>query len=339
MYQQLRDVALGHDYRAEEGSDQPQIGAAHEAAMQSDPAADRRPGAQGQGEEGECRQPVDPAEVTGGELLDEERAQHRPVHGHDPHPADEAMGAIAARSSQQLPATQGQCEGGAEGVDSDESAHNTVIVPSVGMDKPDLVTATDDVTRRLVDEAGRLLVEHGIDGLSLRKLAAAAGTSTMSVYTRFGSKQQLLAAMHREGFDRLGAALADAARSGAGPLQVLGEIGRAYRRAALTSPTLYGLMFGPPTPGLDPSPEDATAAEATYRPLVDAVRRCIDAHVLAGDPERIALHLWGVVHGMVSLELAGRLHPGTSTRDQAYEEALVLAAHPFMTMPAGDIGA
>ncbi len=246
------------------------------------------------------------------------------------------MGAVAACPPQQLAATQGEGQAGAEGVASDEGGHNTVIVPSVDPDKPDLATATDDVTRRLVDQAGRLLIEHGIDGLSLRKLAVAAGTSTMSVYTRFGSKQQLLAAMYREGFDRLGAALADAAQSSVEPLQVLGEIGRAYRRAALSSPTLYGLMFGPPTPGFDPSPEDATAAQATYRPLVDAVHRCIDARALAGDPERIALHLWAVVHGMVSLELAGRLHPGASTTVQAYDQALVFAAHPFMTMPAGE---
>ena len=194
-------------------------------------------------------------------------------------------------------------------------------------------SAPDDLTRRLVDEAGHLLLEHGIDGLSLRKLAAAVGTSTMSVYTRFGGKQQLLAAMYREGFGRLSAALTDAAELTAEPLQVLAEIGRAYRQAALSSPTLYGLMFGPPTPGFDPSPEDAAAARATYRPLVDAVRRCIDEHALAGDPDQIALHLWAVVHGMVSLELAGRLPIDASVTEQAFDQALVLAAAPFLTPP------
>ncbi len=194
-------------------------------------------------------------------------------------------------------------------------------------------SASDDLTHRLVDQAGRLLVEHGIDGLSLRKLAAAAGTSTMGVYTRFGGKRQLLAAMYREGFDRLGAALTDAAHSSADPLQVLAEIGRAYRRAALASRDLYGLMFGTPTPGFDPSPDDDAAARSTYRPLVEAVSRCIDADVLAGDPEQIALHLWAVVHGMVSLELARRLPVDPSTVEQVYDRALLLAAGPFLTAP------
>ncbi len=198
----------------------------------------------------------------------------------------------------------------------------------------DSQAAPDDLTRRLVDEAGRLLLEHGVDGLSLRKLATAAGTSTMSVYTRFGGKQQLLAAMYRQGFDRLGATLNDAARTSGDPLHVLAEIGHAYRRAALASPTLYSLMFGPPLPGFEPSPENAAAARATYRPLVDAVRRCVDAQLLTGDPEQIALHLWAVVHGMVSLELAGQLPLDPSTTQQAYDRALVLAAGPFLTAPS-----
>jgi AcrR family transcriptional regulator len=61
----------------------------------------------------------------------------------------------------------------------------------------------DELTRQLIDEGARLLAEQGPAGLSLRKLAAAVGTSTMTVYTRFGGKEGLLAAMYREGFGAL----------------------------------------------------------------------------------------------------------------------------------------
>src|SRR5215218_9979060 len=190
----------------------------------------------------------------------------------------------------------------------------------------------DALTRRLVDEAGRLLVERGPAGLSLRKVAEAAGTSTMTVYTRFGSKQGLLTAMHREGFRRLGTALSEASEE-TDPAAALLEVGRAYRRSALAGRTLYGLMFGPPVEGLEPSAEDEAAAASTYQPLVAAVRRCCDAGVLTGDPERIARHLWTVTHGAVSLELAGRLPTLGQDPEQAYEEALVAAAAPFLMSP------
>ena len=192
----------------------------------------------------------------------------------------------------------------------------------------------DALTRRLVDEAGRLLVERGPAGLSLRKLAEAAGTSTMTVYTRFGSKQGLLTAMHREGFRRLGSALA-AALEAEDPVQALAAAGRAYREAALAAPTLYGLMFGPPVAGFVPTPEDEAAAAATYEPLVEAVRRCCAAGVLTGEPERVARHLWTVSHGAVSLELAGRLPGLGQDPAEVYEEALVAAAAPFFVPAPG----
>ena len=95
--------------------------------------------------------------------------------------------------------------------------------------------------------------------------------------------------------------------------------------------TLYGLMFGPPVEGLVPSPEDEAAAAATYLPLLDAVRRCCDAGVLTGDPDRVARHLWTVAHGAVGLELAGRLPALGQDAEEAYDEALVTAATPFLT--------
>ena len=186
----------------------------------------------------------------------------------------------------------------------------------------------DDVTERMIDEAGRILVEEGLAGLSLRKLAVAAGTSTMSVYTRFGSKPHLLAAMRREGFRRLGVAMS-AARALPDPLERMTAVGLAYRQAALASPSLYGLMFGPQPSDLEVTPADQAAADATYQILVDGVRENVAAGWLAGDPERIALHLWSVAHGMVSLELAGTLGVSTDEYEELYASSLGYAAQPF----------
>jgi AcrR family transcriptional regulator len=183
----------------------------------------------------------------------------------------------------------------------------------------------DELTRRLIDEAARLLAEQGPAGLSLRKLAAAVGTSTMTVYTRFGDKQGLLEAMYREGFRRLGERMRTATTQAADSL----SLGRAYRLAALESPHLYGLMFGPPPPDLQPSADAEEAAEATYTPVVDAVRAAVERGALVGDPEEIALYMWAVVHGMISLELSGRLGGTPEDAARRYEEAMRLAARTF----------
>jgi AcrR family transcriptional regulator len=191
--------------------------------------------------------------------------------------------------------------------------------------------ASEDLATRLVDEAGRVLSDEGAAALSLRRLAAATGTSTMSVYTLFGDKSGLLTAMYRAGFERLGAAMAQAVASAPDPLTALAELGFAYRRTALANPHLYDLMFGRPVAAFEPQEADRDIAQAAYRPLVDAVQRCMDAGAMvAGGAERVASYLWSVTHGMVSLELAGQLAEDPRDRDTAYTEALVFSSIPFL---------
>ncbi|MBL7253237.1 TetR-like C-terminal domain-containing protein [Paractinoplanes lichenicola] len=146
----------------------------------------------------------------------------------------------------------------------------------------------------------------------------------MPVYTLFGDKRGLLNAMHEEGFRRLDAKLA-AVRPTDDPLADLIALGLAYREAALASPHLYGLMFGR-TPAEDQPRE---AADATYGRLTEAVTRCRTAGVFRDEPgaERVALHLWSVVHGMVSLELNEHIPPAG-----LFPEALRFAVDPFLAV-------
>ncbi|MBV9292083.1 MAG: TetR/AcrR family transcriptional regulator [Frankiales bacterium] len=194
----------------------------------------------------------------------------------------------------------------------------------------------DALASRLIDEAGRILSSEGAGALTLRRLAAASGTSTMAVYTLFGDKTGLLAAMYREGFYRLGQASAQAAAHTDDPLDALASLGLAYRATALANPHLYDLMFGRPIPTFAPDEETQAVAEAAYRPLVDAVQRCLDDDALVtahgiDDAERIAFHLWATSHGMVSLELAGHLDLGdAAARERGYVEAMVLSSLPFL---------
>jgi AcrR family transcriptional regulator len=190
---------------------------------------------------------------------------------------------------------------------------------------------TADLATKLVDEAGRILSAEGAAALSLRRVAAATGTTTMAVYTLFGDKQGLLAAMYREGFARLGAASRRAAAKHDDPLTALAELGVTYRKTALASPHLYDLMFGRPVASFRPDDEAQAVADASYAPLVDAVQRCLDSGALVGgDAERIAFYLWGVSHGFVSLELAGLLPGNAKARAAAYNDALVLSSMPFL---------
>jgi len=107
---------------------------------------------------------------------------------------------------------------------------------------------------KLLDRAGELIAADGPKALSLRKLAADAGTSTTAVYSLFGSKPDLVNALYTEGFRRFGARMAGTALTG-DPVEDLVALGSAYRASALADPNLYGIMFTRSVPGFEPSPD------------------------------------------------------------------------------------
>lgn len=72
------------------------------------------------------------------------------------------------------------------------------------------VAADDDVDRRILDAAGRLLVDVGLDDLEVDDVAERAGVGRSTVYRRFDGRNALLAATVAHEARRLLAALGDA---------------------------------------------------------------------------------------------------------------------------------
>jgi AcrR family transcriptional regulator len=160
---------------------------------------------------------------------------------------------------------------------------------------------------RLLDRAAQLLSEEGPDALSLRRLAGDAGTSTTAVYSLFGGKPGLLQAIYDEAFRRIDQHIGAVVPS-EDPAEDLLRLGHAYRRSAIADPHMYTVMFGRRIPGFEPDPHSSEQAWRTFAPLVDAVRRAIDAGLLAeDDPVTVATACWATAHGVVWLEISGLL--------------------------------
>lgn len=71
-------------------------------------------------------------------------------------------------------------------------------------------TEADDVDRRILDAAGRLLVDVGLEDLEVDQVAELAGVGRSTIYRRFDGRNALLAATVAHEARRLLAALADA---------------------------------------------------------------------------------------------------------------------------------
>jgi AcrR family transcriptional regulator len=155
----------------------------------------------------------------------------------------------------------------------------------------------------LVETAARLVAMEGRAGLTLRRLAKEVGTSTMAIYTHFGGMDELRREVRKEGFARLRVEL-EKVETTRDPVADVSMLGVAYYRSAVAAPNLYRSMFldGP----IDD--EDLATGLDTFMYLVKGVTRCVDAGRIPdaepGDPAELAVELWAINHGLVSLHLA-----------------------------------
>jgi AcrR family transcriptional regulator len=155
----------------------------------------------------------------------------------------------------------------------------------------------------LVEAAAQIIATDGLAGLTLRRLTREVGTSTMAIYTHFGSMDELRHAIRREGFARMGARFR-AIEQTDDPVADLSSQGWAYWRNAVENPNLYRAMFM--HGGID-DPR-AAVGETTFDMLVAAVQRCLDAgRFMPAEPRAHAVQLWSMVHGICSLYLSEML--------------------------------
>lgn len=177
----------------------------------------------------------------------------------------------------------------------------------------------DDALRtQLLEVTSRVISADGEAAVTVRKVAAEAGTSASAVYALFGSREALVGAVSDEGFRRFADHLAAVGHSDDPAADLLG-LGRAYRKFALADPHFYRVMFYRAVSPTDGDPASAVD-RPTFRVLHDAVARVLDGapaeHVLSA-----AVGLWGLVHGLVSLELAGLLPGDEGVREAAFDQA------------------
>jgi AcrR family transcriptional regulator len=179
----------------------------------------------------------------------------------------------------------------------------------------------DAVGSDLLKAAGNLLASDGPGALTVRKIANAAGVSTMNVYSRFGGKDGVVEHLFVEGFRRLGAAMS-AIETTNDPVADMVSCGLAYRQFAIDNPTLYSVMFDRVVPDYQPTMDAHLLAGATLGLLASRIERAMSAGALrAGDPLPTAALVWATCHGVVSLELK-EIGPSAIAWPDVYDRAM-----------------
>jgi AcrR family transcriptional regulator len=182
---------------------------------------------------------------------------------------------------------------------------------------------TPQLRAHVLSVALGLLARDGVAGFTTRTVAREADTSTPAVYELFGDKGGLVREVFFEGFRMLGARLETLAESD-DPRADVRSVVELFRSFMLENRVLSEVMFSRPFADFDPGPSELEAGNSIRTFIVERVRRCIDAGLLAGDETDIAHVLVSLTQGLAAAENARRL--GTTPRSVDRRWALAVDA-------------
>jgi AcrR family transcriptional regulator len=158
----------------------------------------------------------------------------------------------------------------------------------------------------LLDQAEVVLRERGIDALSLRELARAAGVSHGAPRSHFIDRGALLDALAERGFLRLANEIQQATAAASDHRAALHAAGSAYVRFAVREPALLELMYAAKVDA--PSEAVHRAATRLFEVMTAIMAGGVEAGDYAADEVgRLSLLLSATIQGVAALVTSRRI--------------------------------
>ena len=182
-----------------------------------------------------------------------------------------------------------------------------------------------------------LMLEEGVNGLSIREVARRTGFGPASLYTYFDGKEEIVAAVTEESFRGLDEHLARV--PGGMPLEMrLVGLGAAYLRFARDNPADLACIVTTGLGGAVPQGVDPAVLDAPLTRFTEVLQRGSDDGVFAAGEERTvadtAYGFWALVHGLAVLAQVRAGRPGAGVA--ADPERVLRAAVDDMVSGGGE---
>ncbi len=172
-----------------------------------------------------------------------------------------------------------------------------------------------DTQRAILDATEALLLEHGVDGFSVRKLVDRCGYSAPTIYHHFKDKEGLIDALLEQRLEWLVEDLERVPLVG-DPVEDLRALTRAFATFGLRNPTHYRLLMQ-----VRKDDDDIIEAAERARRLMETSIEQIAAKgwIALGDQDTLRQAVWTMVHGIVSMRA---LRPDVEWNDDLLDRSI-----------------
>jgi AcrR family transcriptional regulator len=151
----------------------------------------------------------------------------------------------------------------------------------------------------IIEAAEDVFALEGEAGLSMRRLADKIDYSPAAIYKYFSSKDELLAEIREQFFERLSARMEASGAAGAWDIQLFRASLMAYIQTGLDNPNHYRMAFG--NIGESPPREGTRAYESmtTWNAFIEEL--VANGSFRAVDPGLASKSIWASIHGLTLL--------------------------------------
>lgn len=180
----------------------------------------------------------------------------------------------------------------------------------------------------ILDAAERLLVKTGsAETVLIRDVARAVGVTAPTIYRHFADKDELMTAVCERAFEAFNADILAELGDIEDPIARIRALAEGYVRFGLTNPGHFRVIWGDLRPfSHQPGNWDNVLNRTVngFSLLMTECQRAVDRGLTSGDPMTLALNVWSLAHGMLSLRLVlpSLLWPSHSTQLDLFEQQI-----------------
>lgn len=162
--------------------------------------------------------------------------------------------------------------------------------------------------QNIIDAAISMFAEEGYDKTSIRRIADKIEYSPATIYLYYKDKDELLYDVQKVVFDQLFAVFKKEVTE-TKPFERLKQIAYSYVNFGRMHPELYDLMFIIRAPmNVIEEKENWKNGDDCFDFLLNCLDECIQQDLIRFDNKMLAaISIWGMVHGLVSLDVRCRL--------------------------------